>query len=179
MKFKNLFSNIFFIKYLIKACLPKYTGGELRFYDMHGKFRSNELDRFKKDLVTYLTRQIGLEAQMTIRCTRGISLHTFHGNLFLKKAEVFALPNLSPHLAFAMEVSIDEPLIDLTAVCFQTAVLYTTTTAERRLRVHTYCVPVSRSYNELINSVDQDALACLLSKIGRYIYMIFLFFLKL
>ncbi len=32
----------------------------------------------------YLTRKIGFEAVMRIRCTRGLVPHTFHGNFFVR-----------------------------------------------------------------------------------------------
>ena len=40
--------------------------------------------KFENALRRYLTRKIGFEAVMRIRCTRGLALHTFHGNFFVR-----------------------------------------------------------------------------------------------
>jgi len=38
---------------------------------------------------------------------------------------------------------------------------------ERRIRVHTLGLPITTSLEEVINSADQQAVACLLGKMGR------------
>jgi len=48
----------------------------------------------------------------------------------------------------------------------QTALLYTTSTGERRIRVHTLQIPISGQVADLFNGVDQDATVCLMSKIA-------------
>ena len=52
----------------------------------------------------YLTRKIGFEAVMRIRCTRGMSLHTFHGHFFVRSTDLLSLPNVNPDTAFGMQV---------------------------------------------------------------------------
>ena len=39
---------------------------------------------------------------------------------------------------------------------------------ERRIRVHTLCLPVSTSITEVINGADQQAIVSILSKMGVY-----------
>ena len=39
---------------------------------------------------------------------------------------------------------------------------------ERRIRVHTLCLPVTNSLTDVINSADQQAIIGLLSKMGAY-----------
>ena len=92
----------------------------------------------------YLTRKIGFESVMRIRCTRGMSLHTFHGHFFVRSTDLLSLPNVNPDSGFGMQVcwiqkilvnpfifvflyqvSIDEDLKDCREVSFQAALLYT------------------------------------------------------
>lgn len=73
----------------------------------------------------YLTRKIGFEAVMRIRCTRGLSIHTFHGNFFVRSTDLLSLPNVNPDAGFGMQVAIEENLCDVQTVCFQAALLYT------------------------------------------------------
>lgn len=62
---------------------------------------------------------------MRIRCTRGLAIHTFHGNFFVRSTDLLTLPNCNPDSGFGMQVSIEESLSDLQTVCFQAALLYT------------------------------------------------------
>lgn len=91
-------------------------------------FRTNKpqhSETLEKMLRRYLTRKIGFEAVMRIRCTRGLSIHTFHGNFFVRSTDLLSLPNVNPDAGFGMQVSIEENLADVQSVCFQAALLYT------------------------------------------------------
>ncbi|KAK0089439.1 hypothetical protein PV325_007392 [Microctonus aethiopoides] len=121
------------------------------------------LDRM---LRRYLTRKIGFEAVMRIRCTRGLGIHTFHGNFFVRSTDLLSLPNVNPDAGFGMQVSIEENLSDVQTVCFQAAVLYTSSKGERRIRVHTLCLPVSNSLTDILYSADQQSIIGLLAKMA-------------
>ena len=56
-----------------------------------------------KCIFRYLTRKIGFEAVMRVRCTRGITPHTFHGNFFVRSTDLLSLPNINPDAGFAMQ----------------------------------------------------------------------------
>ena len=45
------------------------------------------------------------------RCTRGLNLHTFHGNFFVRSTDLLSLPNVNPDAGFGMQVSIEGKLI--------------------------------------------------------------------
>jgi protein transport protein SEC24 len=97
---------------------------------------------------------------------KGVAIHTFHGNFFVRSTDLLALPNVSPDAGFGMQLNIEEQLSDIVTVCFQAAVLYTSSKSERRIRIHTYCLPVTRSVNELVNGADQEAIIGLVSKMA-------------
>jgi protein transport protein SEC24 len=96
----------------------------------------------------------------------GLGIHTFHGNFFVRSTDLLALPNVSPDSGFGMQLNIEEQLTDIVTVCFQAAVLYTSSKSERRIRIHTYCLPVTRSVNEIVNGADQEAIIGLVSKMA-------------
>ncbi len=56
---------------------------------------------------------------------RGLSIHSFHGNCFVRTTDLLALPTINPDAGFGMQVSIEENLSDLQNVSFQAALLYT------------------------------------------------------
>ncbi|KAK7925166.1 hypothetical protein WMY93_007476 [Mugilogobius chulae] len=120
------------------GCISRYSAGSVYYYpSYHQQHNAAQVERFQKDLKRYLTRKIGFEAVMRIRCTKGLSIHTFHGNFFVRSTDLLSLPNVNPDAGFAVQMSIDENLDDLQVVSFQAALLYTSSKGERRIRVHT------------------------------------------
>ena len=58
----------------------------------------------QKSFERYLTRKVGFEAVMRVRCTRGLAIHTFHGNFFVRSTDLLSLPNVNPDAGFGMQV---------------------------------------------------------------------------
>lgn len=110
---------------MFSAGISKYSGGCTHYFPgLHHEANFAELSRFENTLNRYLSRKIGFEAVMRIRCSRGVSLHTFHGNFFVRSTDLLSLPNISPDAGFAMQMSIEDS-IDSTYFSFQAALLYT------------------------------------------------------
>lgn len=146
--------------------VSRFSGGCMHHFPL---FRSVDLTHVKmlnKCLRRYLSRKIGFESVMRLRCTRGLSVHTFHGNFFVRSTDLLSLPNVNPDAGFGMQVSIDENLSELQTVCFQAALLYTSSKGERRIRVHTLCLPIANSLSDVLNSADQLCIIGLLSKMA-------------
>ncbi len=106
---------------------------------------------------------------MRVRCTRGVAIHTFHGNFFVRSTDLLSLPNVNPDAGFGMQLVIEENLTGVQNVCFQAAVLYTSSKGERRIRVHTLCLPVSANLPQLLRAADQEAIVGLISKMGTFV----------
>ncbi|XP_051900525.1 protein transport protein Sec24B-like isoform X2 [Pristis pectinata] len=146
------------------ACMSKYSAGSVFYYpSFHHIHNPAQVEKFQKDLKRYLIRKIGFEAVMRIRCTKGLSIHTFHGNFFVRSTDLLSLANINPDSGFAVQMSIDESLADSSIVCFQAALLYTSSKGERRIRVHTLCLPVVSSVAEVYTGADVQAITCLLA----------------
>ena len=56
----------------------------------------------------------------------GLNIHTFHGNFFVRSTDLLSLPNVNPDHSFSMQIEIEDNLADNKYVCFQAALLYTT-----------------------------------------------------
>ncbi|XP_058857870.1 protein transport protein Sec24B isoform X2 [Acipenser ruthenus] len=149
------------------ACISKYSGGTIFYYpSFHHIHNPAQTEKFQKDLRRYFTRKIGFEAVMRIRCTKGLSIHTFHGNFFVRSTDLLSLANVNPDSGFAVQMSIDESLADTSLVCFQAALLYTSSKGKRRIRVHTLCLPVVSQLNEVFAGADVQAITCLLANMA-------------
>ncbi|XP_060080427.1 protein transport protein Sec24A-like isoform X2 [Ylistrum balloti] len=149
------------------SCISKYSGGSVEYYPSFHAVKNKSLaDKFEEDLRRYFTRKIGFEAVMRIRCTKGLSIHTFHGNFFVRSTDLLSLPNINPDAGFGMQMSIEDSLTEASTACFQAALLYTSSKGERRIRVHTMCLPVTNQISEVIAGADQKAIVSLLAKMG-------------
>ncbi|XP_030046662.1 protein transport protein Sec24B isoform X2 [Microcaecilia unicolor] len=149
------------------ACMSKYSAGCIYYYpSFHHIHNPAEADKLQKDLKRYFTRKIGFEAVMRIRCTKGLSIHTFHGNFFVRSTDLLSLANINPDAGFAVQMSIEESLADTSLACFQTALLYTSSKGERRIRVHTLCLPVVNSLTDVYAGADVQAVTCLLANMA-------------
>ncbi|KAM6269536.1 protein transport protein Sec24B isoform 2-T2 [Porphyrio hochstetteri] len=149
------------------ACMSKYSAGCIYYYpSFHCSHNPAQAEKLQKDLKRYLTRKIGFEAVMRIRCTKGLSIHTFHGNFFVRSTDLLSLANVNPDAGFAVQMSIEESLTDTSLVCFQTALLYTSSKGERRIRVHTLCLPVVSSLSDVYAGADVQAVVCLLANMA-------------
>ncbi|RZC40306.1 Sec23 trunk domain containing protein [Asbolus verrucosus] len=146
--------------------ISRFSGGCIHHFPLFKASRVLQNERFERCFRRYLTRKIGFEAVMRIRCTRGLSIHTFHGNFFVRSTDLLSLPNVNPDAGFGMQVSIDESLSDIQSVCFQAALLYTSSKGERRIRVHTLCLPICATLPDVINSADQQCIVGLLAKMA-------------
>ncbi|XP_069711614.1 protein transport protein Sec24B isoform X2 [Phaenicophaeus curvirostris] len=149
------------------ACMSKYSAGCIYYYpSFHRTHNPAQAEKLQKDLKRYLTRKIGFEAVMRIRCTKGLSIHTFHGNFFVRSTDLLSLANVNPDAGFAVQMSIEESLTDTSLACFQTALLYTSSKGERRIRVHTLCLPVVSSLADVYAGADVQAVVCLLANMA-------------
>ncbi|KAM7418152.1 hypothetical protein PAMA_017682 [Pampus argenteus] len=149
------------------ACISKYSAGSIFYYpSFHYIHNPAQLEKFQKDLERYLTRKIGFEAVMRIRCTKGLSIHTFHGNFFVRSTDLLSLANVNPDSAFAVQMSIEDSLADSSLACFQAALLYTSSKGKRRIRVHTLCLPVVNQLSDVYAGADVQAITCLLANMA-------------
>ncbi|XP_013776662.1 protein transport protein Sec24A-like [Limulus polyphemus] len=149
------------------VCISKFSAGSIYYFPgFHVTLNKFQTQKYQKELQHYLTRKIGFEAVMRIRCTRGLSLHTFHGNFFVRSTDLLSLPNVNPDTGYGLQIAIEDNLTDCKNVCFQVAVLYTSSRGERRIRVHTLSLPVVKGVTEVLESADQECIVGLLAKMA-------------
>uniref|UniRef100_A0A182PQ87 Uncharacterized protein n=1 Tax=Anopheles epiroticus TaxID=199890 RepID=A0A182PQ87_9DIPT len=146
--------------------ISKFSGGCMHHIPLYSESKPQLVKTLRKSLERYLTRKIGFEAVMRVRCTRGLTIHTFHGNFFVRSTDLLSLPNVNPDAGFGMQITYEESLTKVKTVCFQAALLYTSSKAERRIRVHTLCIPVTESLSEVMYSADPQCIVGLLSKMA-------------
>ncbi|CAH0487183.1 unnamed protein product [Peronospora farinosa] len=142
--------------------LSKYSAGQVYYYPAFNAERDGE--KFSKELAHCLVRESAWEAVMRVRCTKGMRLANFYGNFFLRGPDLLALPTCNADSTFAVEITHSDALLTSSTISVQAGVLYTNSGGERRIRVHTVCIPVTKLFAELFRQVDQDALCNIMAK---------------
>ncbi|XP_068650337.1 protein transport protein SEC24 A-like [Aristolochia californica] len=144
--------------------LAKYTGGQVYYYPSYqGAIHQEKLAH---DLARDLTRETAWEAVMRIRCGKGVRFTTYHGHFMLRSTDLLALPAVDCDKAFAMQLALEETLLTTQVVYFQVALLYTSSSGERRIRVHTAAAPVVSELSEMYRYADCGAIVSVLSRLG-------------
>lgn len=144
--------------------LAKYTGGQVYHYPSF-KADSHQA-KLRHELTRDLTRETAWEAVMRIRCSKGVRFTTYHGHFMLRSVDLLALPAVDSDKAFAMQLTLEETLLTSQVVFFQVALLYTSSSGERRIRVHTAVVPVVPELAEMYRQADTGAIISLLSRLA-------------
>jgi len=142
--------------------LPKYTAGTLQSYV--GFNPETDGPRFEMELQKRLTQKTGFEAVMRIRCTKGMRISNFYGNFFIRGTDLLALPNCTSDSVFGFDIEHDEQNLSSSIVTVQSALLYTSSDGQRRIRVLTQAMPITQSNSEFIASVDTETVCNLISK---------------
>ena len=142
--------------------LPKVTAGALNTYV--GFNVTTDGPKFESRLCRNLTQETAFEAVLRIRCTKGMRISNFYGNFFIRGTDLLALPNCSSDSVFGFDLAHDEQSINTPYVSIQSALLYTSSGGERRIRVATQVLRTTSRITEFMASVDPEACATLLSK---------------
>eukprot|EP00268_Persea_americana_P055217 TRINITY_DN6401_c0_g2_i1.p1 TRINITY_DN6401_c0_g2~~TRINITY_DN6401_c0_g2_i1.p1 ORF type:complete len:993 (+),score=200.70 TRINITY_DN6401_c0_g2_i1:300-3278(+) len=144
--------------------LAKYTGGQVYYYpSFQGGIHK---EKFRHELARDLTRETAWEAVMRIRCGKGVRFTTYHGHFMLRSTDLLALPAVDSDKAFAMQLSLEDTLLTTQTVYFQVALLYTSSSGERRIRVHTAAAPVVSDLGEMYRLADTGAIVSVLSRLA-------------
>ena len=120
--------------------LSRYTSGTTYYYPAFDSKRDGK--RFEHDLAHDLTRTIGFEAVFRVRATRGVSVSSYYGNYFTRGQDLLNLPTCSSDTVYTCELSVDEAVLLTQVVSFQSVLLYTAATGDRRICLHTMIIPV-------------------------------------
>ena len=95
---------------------------------------------------------------MRIRCGKGVRFTTYHGHFMLRSSYLLALPVVDCDKAFTMQLTLEDTLLTTQTVYFQVALLYTSSSGERRIRVHTIAILVVSYLGEMYRNVDTGAI---------------------
>jgi protein transport protein SEC24 len=142
--------------------LPKFTGGATYYYPGFHPVRDGE--RFKYELGRTLTREMAWEAVARVRVTNGMEITNFFGNYQFRGKDLLSLPNFTADSTFSCEFVHKQPNVNVGTICMQSALLYTTSQGERRIRVNTIAMPTTSVEKDIFESIKVDALCNVMLK---------------
>ncbi|CAI7813032.1 unnamed protein product [Closterium sp. NIES-53] len=137
------------------AVIPRITGGQL--YSYYPFSAAHDGGKLHNDLRWAVRRPHTFEGVMKVRCSQGLSVSDYFGNFHRRIPAEIYLPAMDSDKAIMATVKHDEKLAENSEACFQCAILYTTTTGERRVRVHTLSLPTTAALASVFRGADLDA----------------------
>ncbi|VDM56296.1 unnamed protein product [Angiostrongylus costaricensis] len=162
-----LFPNSF-IDVASMAQLSAVTGGNVYKYQYF--VAEKDAPRFLADLSHDVSRQIAFDCMARVRSSAGIRPITFQGSFYMENSTDLEMASIDEDKSFFAELKHDDKLSDQNAI-IQCAILFTSVSGQRRLRILNLCLPVSSDYNQLYRVADQGALVSYLLKNGTFSYV--------
>ncbi|KAJ7897647.1 protein transporter SEC24 [Mycena olivaceomarginata] len=143
--------------------VPHYTSGQVFYYPGFNAAVHEDAVKFAVELGRLISMPVMLEAEMRVRCSWGLSVKSMHGNFFVQASDRVVMPAVPLDQSYAVEFQFEETLTE-PVVVFQTALLHTTSSGERRIRVINLALPTTSLVSEVFASADALAITTLLAK---------------
>jgi len=134
--------------------LSTYTSGSVYRYSPF--ICSADTQRFYDDLRWNLTRPAGFEAVGKVRVSSGLSVDEVMGAYCKVGQNDLLFPSISSDSTLFVKISHDQRLREGSQACFQFATLYSTPGGQRRVRVHSLALPVTRSLGSVFRGADLE-----------------------
>ncbi|XP_041116886.1 protein transport protein Sec24C-like isoform X2 [Polyodon spathula] len=136
--------------------VPSQTGGSVYKYTCFQV--PSDGDRFLNDLRRDVQKQVGFDAVMRVRTSTGIRATDFFGAFYMSNTTDVELAGLDCDKAVTVEFRHDDKLSEESGALMQCAVLYTSCSGQRRLRVHNLSVNCCTQLADLYRNCDTDTL---------------------
>ncbi|XP_051273347.1 protein transport protein Sec24C isoform X3 [Dicentrarchus labrax] len=142
--------------------VPVSTGGSVYKYTYFQAQADKE--RFLNDLRRDVQKLVGFDAVMRVRTSTGIRATDFFGSFFMSNTTDVELAGLDCDKAITVEFKHDDKLSEETGALMQCAVLYTSCSGQRRLRVHNMAVNCCSQLADLYRNCETDTIINFFSK---------------
>uniref|UniRef100_A0A3P8XD86 SEC24 homolog C, COPII coat complex component n=1 Tax=Esox lucius TaxID=8010 RepID=A0A3P8XD86_ESOLU len=144
------------------AVVPVSTGGSVYKYTYFQA--ETDRERFLNDLRRDVQKPMGFDAVMRVRTSTGIRATDFFGSFFMSNTTDVELAGLDCDKTVTVEFRHDDKLSEETGALMQCAVLYTSCSGQRRLRVHNMAVNCCSQLADLYRNCETDTIISFFSK---------------
>ncbi|CAI5658524.1 protein transport protein Sec24C isoform X2 [Oreochromis niloticus] len=142
--------------------VPVSTGGSVYKYTYFQA--QSDQERFLNDLRRDVQKLVGFDAVMRVRTSTGIRATDFFGSFYMSNTTDVELAGLDCDKAITVEFKHDDKLSEETGALMQCAVLYTSCSGQRRLRIHNMAVNCCSQLADLYRNCETDTIINYFSK---------------
>ncbi|CAH1404108.1 unnamed protein product [Nezara viridula] len=134
--------------------VSRLTGGEIYKYT----YFQAELDgeRLITDVEKNIRRLCAFDAIMRVRTSTGIRPTDFYGHFYMSNTTDIELASIDPDKGIAVEIKHDDKLSEEEGVYIQVALLYTSLSGQRRIRVLNLVLKACSQMSELYRTCELD-----------------------
>jgi protein transport protein SEC24 len=143
--------------------LTRKTSGQIYKYDFF--MADTHADRLCNDLRYAIDSTCALDAVMKVRTSTGIKPVDYLGNLSLYGNDV-ELAGLNKQTSLCIELKHEDKLNENSKVYIQMALLYTSLSGQRRIRIHNLSLSVSTQYSQMFSTCELDVLINYMAKLA-------------
>uniref|UniRef100_A0A1B0BJ89 Protein transport protein Sec24C n=1 Tax=Glossina palpalis gambiensis TaxID=67801 RepID=A0A1B0BJ89_9MUSC len=142
--------------------VARLSGGEIYKYT----YFQAEIDgkRLVEDIIKNVSRPIAFDAVMRVRSSAGIRATDFYGHFFMTNTTDVELASIDCNKSIAIEIKHDDKLPPEENVYLQIALLYTSCSGQRRLRVFNLALKATTTIADVFKSCDLDAMMLFFAK---------------
>ncbi|XP_075216989.1 COPII coat complex component secretory 24CD isoform X2 [Lycorma delicatula] len=142
--------------------ISRLTGGEIFKYTY---FQADiDGERLIEDIKHDVSRPVGFDAIMRVRTSTGIRPTDFYGHFFMSNSTDMELASIDCDKAVAVEVKHDDKLTEEEGVYIQVALLYTSCSGQRRVRILNLSLKTCSQMADLYRACDLDTIINFFSK---------------
>ncbi|KAK1280737.1 Protein transport protein Sec24-like [Acorus gramineus] len=150
------------------SVVPRITGGQVYYY--HPFSAVSDSAKLYNDLRWNVSRPQGFEAVMRVRCSQGLQVQEYSGNFCKRIPTDVDLPAIDCDKTIMVSFKHDDKFQEGSECAFQCALLYTTVSGQRRIRVTTLSLPCTSNLSNLFRAADLDTqFACFLKQAANEI----------
>jgi protein transport protein SEC24 len=139
------------------APLSRFTSGSI--YRATGVTMSGMADQVQRTLLRFTA----FDCTLRVRTSKGLVVPNFYGHCHVRVPDLLVLPIADEDSSYSIEFKMGSNFTGKFAYV-QFAIVYTTRSRERRIRVHTVQIPVASTMGPVVNSINSLGMACFLSK---------------
>jgi len=142
--------------------LSGLTGGELFFHPRFEPVRDGS--KLRAEIKRVVTRETGSSVTMRIRCSNGLRVADHFGNFFQRNVTDLEFGTIDSDKAVAAKIKHEGKLDEKQDAHFQCALLYTSASGQRRVRVHNLAVPTTSLLANVFRFADMDTTIAFITK---------------
>ncbi|XP_072051157.1 protein transport protein Sec24C-like isoform X1 [Amphiura filiformis] len=138
------------------------TGGQVYKYNYFQA--ANDGERFIRDLTHNIKRAVGFDAVMRVRASTGLRPTDFFGTFYMANTTDVELASVDSDKAVTVEIKHDDKLAEDAGAFVQVALLYTSISGQRRLRILNLSFNCCTQMADMYRNCETDCMVNYLAK---------------